>query len=90
MQLVLSKNLQCHSYMFLILFFIPSINKNFIQEHYHKLVQILAKSTIHEAYKCSGFIGKTKWHHRELIMAISCSKSCLVNVLLLYPHLMIP
>ena len=72
-----------------MLFLILGVNKNVIKENKNKLVQIPAEDIVHKAHKCSWCISETKWYHYKLIMSIPCFEGYLMNVFILYSHLMV-
>src|ERR1051325_3211966 len=65
------------------------MNQNIINEHNHKLIQILMKNTIHIFHKYTRSISHTKRHYRILIVTIPYSKSSLLNILSFHTNLMI-
>src|ERR1051325_4647162 len=65
------------------------MNQNIINEHNHKLIQILMKNPIHIFHKHTRSISHTKRHYKILIVTIPCPKSSLLNILSFHTNLMI-
>ena len=66
-QLMFSKPLQYHLQMLYMIFLTLRVYENVVDEHYHKLVQIIHEHTVHQVHKEGWRICQTKGHNCELI-----------------------
>lgn len=55
----------------------------------HELPQIRPKNIVHKILERSGRISEPKWHYQELIMVRMGSKSCLRDIFVDNPNLMV-
>src|SRR3954470_17685664 len=73
-----------------MIIFTLGIDQNIINEHNHKMIQIIVENPIHILHEYTRCISHTKRHNRILIMTIPRPKSSLLNILRLHTNLMIP
>jgi hypothetical protein len=79
-QLLLSQHLQHKPQMFLMLLLIFGLNQDVINEHHHKLNQVLHKNFVHQIYEVGRCIGQSKRHDGVLIVSIPSSECSLRNI----------
>ena len=69
--------------------FTLSIDKNVIEIHYHKNVELLGQDLIGVALKRSRCVGQSKRHNLVLEMAIAGLEDHFLFIAFLDPHLMV-
>ncbi|BAU03195.1 hypothetical protein VIGAN_UM037800 [Vigna angularis var. angularis] len=72
-----------------MLFIALGVDKNIINEYNHKLIKIRPEDTIHVVHEYCWGICHTEWHHYILVVSITRSEGCLLDVFFLYPNLMV-
>ncbi|KAL4561749.1 hypothetical protein LXL04_033923 [Taraxacum kok-saghyz] len=75
--------------MSFVLFLCLQVDKDVIDENYHRSVQHGAAHPIHEIHGSSRCVGETERHHHKLIVSIACAKRRLLHVALSHPHLVV-
>src|ERR1041385_7698828 len=63
-----------------MLFFGLRIYQDIVNEHHHKLVEVLHEYLIYEVHEISWGIGKSEGHHSVLEQTIACREGCLGDV----------
>ena len=88
-QLMLTKCSEHSSQMFCVFLFTLGIDKNVVDKHHDKLVQIIHEHIVHEIHEIGGGIGQTERHQGVLIQSVTSDKYGLGNISLTHLQLMI-
>ena len=86
---MVSKGMMNNPQMILMILLLLGVDQDVINKGHYKLIQIGLEYPMHEIHECRWSIRQSERHHCELEMSIPCPKSCLRDVYLPNPQLMI-
>ena len=75
--------------MLLLLLSGPRLHQNVVDEHDHRSIQNRPAHPVHEIHERRRCVGEPERHHHKLVMPITSSERCLLDILIPHSHLMI-
>jgi hypothetical protein len=88
-KLMVMKSLQNNPKMLLMLFFIPGVDQDVINEYHDKLVQLRYEYRFHQVHEMCRSIGESKRHNQVLIQPVPSRECSLRNIFRMDLDLMI-